>query len=103
MRKTVVVFNHLGDAPREVSGGTGTIRGGDVKAAGRTSVWVRSTASRSNNVELYITANDEKEGNRGLGCTTLAKVAFFFTHQANDWRKGNNEIIPPGEFTVWPG
>lgn len=52
---------------------------------------------------VYTTASDEKEDNRGLGCTTLAKVAFFFTHQANDWRKGNNEIIPPGEFTVWPG
>jgi len=71
VRRKVIVSNHWGGAAREASGGTGT------------------------------TALDQKEEERGLGRTTLDKVAFFFKHQGNDWRQGRKKKAPPGEFTVW--
>lgn len=101
VRQTVVVFNHWGQAPAEVSAEIGTIRGGPVKDAG-TPTWVRSAASRGSDVEIYLKAEDQRAGNRGLGRTTLGKVAYFFEHQGNDWRRGeSSNAIPEGEFTIW--
>ena len=99
--RAVVVFNHWGGAPGEASAGTGTIRGCPVKDADTRSGWTRSTASQGSDVEIYLTINDQREGNRGLGCTTLGKVAFFFEHQANPWRRDEAGVIPEGEYTIW--
>ena len=75
--------NHWGQAAAEVRAGIGTIRGGPVKDAG-TPTWVRSAASRGNDVQIYLKAEDQRAGNRGLGSTTLGRVAYFFEHQGND-------------------
>lgn len=98
MHETVKFFNHWGGAPGDASAGTGTIRG----CPGLHSGWTRSTASRGSDVEIYLTAEDQREGNRGLGQTTLGKVAFFFQHQGNPWRRDEESgDIPEGQYTIW--
>ncbi|CAM9154903.1 unnamed protein product, partial [Hapterophycus canaliculatus] len=102
IRRSVVVFNHWGLAPAEVSGGAGTIRGCPVKDAASSAEWARSTASRGNDVEIYLTVEAQRQGSRGLSQTTLGRVAYFFEHQGNDWRRGDGSAsIPEGEFTIW--
>ncbi|CAB1121590.1 unnamed protein product [Ectocarpus sp. CCAP 1310/34] len=99
---SVEVFNHWGGAPGEANAGTGTVRGCPVKDAGRHSGWTRSTASRGSDVEIYLTANDQREGRYGLEQTTLGKVAFFFEHQGNPWRRDDeSNVLPEGEYTIW--
>lgn len=98
----VVVFNHWGAAPGEASAGTGAIRGSLTRDAVSDGGWVRSTASRGNDVEVYLTAEDQLHGLCGIGHTTLGKVGYFVEHQANSWRRGNSSnAIPEGEFVVW--
>ncbi|CAN0258856.1 unnamed protein product [Scytosiphon promiscuus] len=101
VRRTVRVFNHWGEAPAEASAGVGILRGGTVKDA-TASGWTRSTASRASDVELYVTAAARRSECRGLGSTTLGRVAYFFEHQGNDWRRGDDGgVAPEGVFTVW--
>ena len=72
-----------------------------MKDTARNTLWTRSTASRGSDVELYLTARDAGEDLRGLGHTTVGKVAFFFGHEGNPWRRGESSVTPRGEFTVW--
>ncbi len=97
----VVVFNHWGGAPGTVSAGTGTIRGGPVKDASSDPHWASSFVARGSDVEIFLTAEDCLQDSRGLGHTTLGRVAYFFEHQGNDWRRGEGSVIPPGIYTTW--
>lgn len=100
--ETVEVFNHWGGTPGEASAGTGTIRGCPVKEANHSYGWNRSTASRGSDVELFLTLKDQLQGNHELGRTTLGKVAFFFEHLGNDWRRDEDSgVIEEGEYTIW--
>eukprot|EP00752_Nemacystus_decipiens_P016129 g14422.t1 len=101
VRKSVTVFNHWGLAPAEVSAGTGTIRGSPIADAGSSAGWARSTSSRANDVEIYLTPEAQESGTTGLEDTTIGRVAYFFEHQGNDWRRGDSSDIPPGTFTIW--
>ena len=85
----------------EVSAGTGTIRGSPIADAGDDAGWARSTTSRANDVEIYLTQDAQESGTHGLEATTIGRVAYFFEHQGNDWRRGEGGDIPPGEFTIW--
>ena len=96
VRKCVTVFNHWGGAPAEVSAGTGTIRGSPITDAGDDVGWARSTTSRANDVEIYLTQDAQESGTHGLEATTIGRVAYFFEHQGNDWRRGDGGDIPPG-------
>lgn len=52
---------------------------------------MRSTASRGNEVEGYLTAEDRLREFRGVGYTTLGqKVVYFQEHEANAWRRGHS-------------
>lgn len=101
VHQSVSVFNHWGAAPAEVSAGTGTIRGSPITDAATSAEWARSTSSRANDVEIYVTAEAQQGGDRGLEHTTIGRVAYFFEHQGNDWRRGDSSDIPEGEFTIW--
>lgn len=101
VRRTVKVFNHWGEAAVEASAGTGIIRGSPIKNATHAG-WTRSTASRASDVEIYLTAAAQRDDRRGYTFTTLGRVAYFFEHQGNDWRRGDNgNSAPEGVFTVW--
>ena len=97
----MTVFNHWGDAPAEASAGTGVIRGSSLRDAG-TPGWTRFTALRPCDVEIYRTADAQSSDSRGYGFTTLGRVAYFFKHQGNDWRRGDQgNPAPEGQSTVW--
>lgn len=97
----VACFNQWGDAPLEVSAGTGTIRGGAGRdAAVNSAIWSLSTASGANDVEIYVTPKAQKDGTRGVRFTTLGKVVDFFEHQDNDVRRGDTAHIQQGPWTV---
>jgi len=96
VRKCVTVSNHWGGAPAEVSAGTGTIRGSPIADAGDDAGWARSTTSRANDVEIYLTQDAQESGTHGLEAKAIGRVAYFFEHQGNDWRRGDGGDIPPG-------
>lgn len=99
---TVACFNHWGGAPEEVSAGTGTIRGGTVKdAAVNPETWSLSTASRANDVEIYVTPKAQEDGTRGVRFTTLGKVVYFFEHRGNALRRRGAAHIQQGAWTAW--
>lgn len=101
VRREVVVFNHWGKAPAEISAGTGILRGSPVKNAASTTGWTRSVASRANDIEIYLTDDARRSESRGLGYTTLGRVAYFFEHQGNEPRRGEEDTRKEGVFTIW--
>lgn len=100
--KVVNLFNDFGRAAPEVSAGMGTIRGGAVKDAdANPRSWTLSNSSRGNDVEIYVTQDAQEDGVRGVGFTTLGKVAYFFEHRGNDSRREDPSGRPErGVYTV---
>ena len=60
-----------------------------------------STESRGNDVEVFLTAETQWDGSRGLRRTTLGKVVYFFEHQGNDLRRDQSDHVKEGVWTVW--
>lgn len=100
---TVACFNHWRHAALVSSAGTGLVRGGVVEeAATNPRNWVLSTASRGNDVEIYVSPAAQRDGDRGVRFTTLGKVGFFFEHVGNrPSRLGQGGVHPPGVVTEW--
>jgi len=82
---SVTCFNVWVDAPPEASAGTGTLRGGDVKAASKApgDGWMLSDEVRSSDVEIYLDRAAQDSALRGLHSTTLGRILFFFEHKGN--------------------
>lgn len=100
--RRVCCFSHWGQAPEAVSAGMGKILGGTVvDACRKPSSWMLDRPRGVNDIEIYVSADAARDGTTGVGHTTLAKVIYFFEHQGNDQRKGENEHPQPGIVTLW--
>lgn len=100
--RDVTCFNHWVGASAEASAGTGVIRGGAVEAAHVSPrEWALSRSTRGSDVELYMTDDARKAGARGVGRTTLGKVAYFFEHKGNDFGGLEDDEIEDGLWTTW--
>lgn len=100
--RQVCCFNHWKPAPEVVSAGAGKILGVSLAdACEERGTWMLDRPSGANDVELFVSASDVRDGTTGVGHTTLGKVVYFFEHQGNDQRKGDSDRIEAGVVTVW--
>ena len=57
--------------------------------------------SGANDLKLFVSATDMRDGTTGVGHTTLGKAIYFFEHQGNDQRRRDTGHIAEGVVSVW--
>ena len=101
---SVSCFNIWADAAAEVSAGTGTLRGGEVKAAAEQvdGGWMLSDESRASDVEIYLDNDAQRSGRQGQHSTTIGRLCFFFEHRGNHLQSDDNAAgEEEGDWVRW--